>query len=280
MSTTLTFAVGGQDRSVIIHVPRGMRSGRRDPLVLDLHGSGSTASGQEAFSGLDTTADTDGFMVADPQALIVDGSGFDWNVPGVPLVGGRPVPTGAADDVSYLTDLVAVLEQESCIDPTRVFATGFSGGARMADQLACAASTVVAAVGPVSGLRLPAPCRTTRAVPIIAFHGTADPVDPYAGHGQPYWTYSVPQAAQDWARQDGCAPTAIDSRPDLGVALSRYAGCADGASVELYSISGEGHEWPGGPALPRSLTRALGPQSDAISADATMWAFFAAHPGP
>jgi poly(3-hydroxybutyrate) depolymerase len=50
--------------------------------------------------------------------------------------------------------------------------------------------------------------------------------------------------------------------------------------VELYTISGEGHEWPGGPTLPASLTRLLGAQSDAISADNVMWAFFAAHPLP
>ena len=50
------------------------------------------------------------------------------------------------------------------------------------------------------------------------------------------------------------------------------------AAVELYTITGEGHEWPGGPSLPRSLTRALGPQSTGIDANALMWAFFAAHP--
>ena len=49
------------------------------------------------------------------------------------------------------------------------------------------------------------------------------------------------------------------------------------ATVALYAIAGEGHEWPGGPPLPPSLTRVLGPQSDAINADAVMWAFFAAH---
>ena len=54
-------------------------------------------------------------------------------------------------------------------------------------------------------------------------------------------------------------------------------------AVELYSITGEGHEWPGGPPLPRSLTTVLGPQSDAVDANAVMWAFFSAYalyPGP
>jgi len=50
--------------------------------------------------------------------------------------------------------------------------------------------------------------------------------------------------------------------------------------VELYTIAGEGHEWPGGPTMPKSLISVLGPQSSAIDADGTMWAFFQASPMP
>ena len=88
----------------------------------------------------------------------------------------------------------------------------------------------------------------------------------------------VAQAAADWARQDGCSTTPSSSRPATGVTLTKYAGCHAGAGVELYTVAGEGHEWPGGTPLPRSLTRLLGPQSDAIVANNVMWAFFQAHP--
>ncbi len=279
-SSTLTLTIGGHSRIVIVHVPSSYRGSSKVPLVLNMHGSGSTAQDQELFTGMDATADTRGFIVAYPQGLIPEGNGFDWNVPGVPLVGGAPVPAHAADDVSFLTALVGVLEQRYCIDPARVYASGFSGGARTASQLACDSSGVFAAVAAVSGLRRATPCPTARAVPIIAFHGTADPVDPYGGHGQAYWTYSVPQAARYWAQQDGCSTSAATSKPDPDVTLTAYGHCREGAEVELYAISGEGHEWPGGPTLPPSLTRLLGAQSDAISADNVMWAFFAAHPLP
>ena len=169
-----------------------------------MHGSGATAADQETFSGMDATADQNAFIVAYPQGLIPDGSGFDWNVPGVPLVGGRAVPSGAADDVSFLTQLVGALEARYCIDTSEVYATGFSGGARITSQLACDASTTFAAVAPVSGLRRPTPCPATRPVPVIAFHGTSDPVDPYDGNGEAYWTYSVPEAAGYWGEQDQC----------------------------------------------------------------------------
>ena len=265
---------------VIVHLPSGSRATIPVPLVLNMHGSQSTALAQEFLTGMDATADADDFIVAYPQGDIAAGKGFEWNVPGQPLVGGAAVPAGAPDDVSFLRQLVTQLETRYCVAEHRVYATGFSGGARMASQLGCDASTVFAAVAPVSGLRFPSPCPSTRAVPVISFHGTADPVDPFAGHGQAYWTYSVPVAAQRWGAHNGCAPKAAVSGPDPGVTLTAYGKCAAGSAVELYAISGEGHEWPGGPHLPKSITRGLGPQSTAISANSTMWAFFAAHPLP
>jgi poly(3-hydroxybutyrate) depolymerase len=48
--------------------------------------------------------------------------------------------------------------------------------------------------------------------------------------------------------------------------------------VELYSLTGEGHEWPGGPTMPHQITSLLGPQCMAVNANRTMWAFFSAHP--
>ena len=147
----------------------------------------------------------------------------------------------------------------------------------MASQLACDAAGTFAAVAPVAGLRFPDPCPARRPVPVVAFHGTADPVDPYNGNGQAYWTYSVPTAAARWAEHDGCeaAPT---TTAGPGYSLLEYGGCAAGSVVELYSITAEGHEWPGGPPLPAGVTKVLGQQSRAVDANATMWAFFAAHP--
>jgi len=268
-----TLTIGG--RPVIVHVPANAGT-KPLPLVLNLHGSGSDGRQQELFTGMDATADAVGFVVAYPQGAIPLDGGYAWNVPGVPLASGAAVPKGTPSDVAYLRSLVGRLESRYCVDASRVYATGFSGGARMASQVACDLSTTFAAVAPVSGLRLPSPCPSKRDVPVLAFHGTADAVDPFAGHGLGYWTYSVPTAAARWAVHDGCAAAPV-AMANPGYSVTTYTGCRQGSAVELYAISGEGHEWPGGPALPTRITKLLGPQSSAVDADALIWRFFAAH---
>ena len=179
--------------------------------------------------------------------------------------------------MTFLTTLVRDLAGRYCIDLSRVYATGVSGGGRMASQLGCDASSVFAAIAPVAGLRYPNPCPASRPVPVIAFHGTADPIDPFDGSGSGYWTYSVPEAAHLWADHNHCAASPQNTSGH-GYRLARYTGCSGSAQVELYAITGEGHEWPGGPAMPSAITGVLGPQSDAVSANTPMWDFFRAHP--
>lgn len=276
-SKTLGVAFEGRTRTVIVHVPTGYSGSTAVPLVLNLHGSGSTAAQQEALSGMDAEADLDGFIVAYPQAAIRSGPGFDWNLPGIPLGFGATTPRNPPDDVAFLTQLVGLLATRYCVNAARVYATGFSGGARMTSLLGCDDSNIFAAIAPVSGLRFPTPCPAVRAMPVISFHGTADPVDPYRGHGQPYWTYSVPTAARDWAAQDGCRTRPRIIPEAAHATLANFAGCANDADVALITIDGEGHEWPGGPLLPSRITRVLGPQSSAVNANAIIWSFFEAH---
>ena len=276
-STTITIHQGRVARTALVHVPTGYTGRTPAPLVLNLHGSGSTADEQRLFTGMNRTANRDGFLVAYPQGAIAEGTGYDWNVPGEPLFDGRQVPAGSPSDVAFVDELVSTLEHSYCIDPHRVYATGFSGGARMASVLGCSLSGRLTAVAAVSGLRFPA-CHATHAVPVLAFHGTADPVDPYAGHGRAYWTYGVAEAARRWAARDGCGARPALARPAPSVTVTTYRSCRSGAAVVLYTIRGEGHEWPGGPTLPHALTSVLGAQSSAVDANSVMWRFFSAHP--
>jgi len=264
---SVSLVAGGVTRHLLVHLPSGSANTPR-ALVLNLHGSGGNAAQQEASIGMDPIAEANQFIVAYPDAAITLGSGFAWNVPGQPLLGGGAVPADAADDVAFFAQAITFLEQRYAIDAHRIFVTGMSGGARMTSQLGCDLAGTVAAIAPVAGLRFPTPCAGTRAVAVVAFHGTADTVNPYDGNGEAYWTYSVPSAQQQWGAHDGCGATPTSSPAADNVTLTTYGDCAAGAAVALYTIAGAGHEWPGAPG-----------QTPAIDASTTMWSFFRSHPG-
>ena len=259
-STTWTLTVGGRQRTVGVHVPRGYAPGRRIPLVLNLHGTGSTAARQEPGSALDASADKHTFLVAYPQGdRRVSGGGFAWNIAGTPAWSGR-----GADDVGFLNGVVTQLSEHYCVDPARVYATGFSGGARMVSQLACDPGGVFAAIVAVGGLRAPTPC-AAGTVAVLGVHGTGDLQNPYTGHGQSYWTYSVPEAARRWAVHNGCTGTPVLASPNPEVSLATYHSCRGTGAVELYTLTGKGHQWP--PSKPGSF-----------DCDERVWDFLAAHP--
>jgi polyhydroxybutyrate depolymerase len=274
----LVIAFGGRNRTIRVHLPPSADGPAA--LVLNLHGSRFTAAQQETFSGMDATADSYGFIVAYPQAAIPSGHGFEWHIPGQPLFGGRVAPPDAPDDVQFIAAVVAAIVHRAVVDPKRVFVTGFSGGARMASQVACDLPDTFAAAAAVGGLAFPSPCGARRAVSIVAFHGMADPIDPYEGSNGPTFSRGVREAAEQWASHDGCGGPIKDTAPATSVRRTAYTGCRDAALVELYTIEAAGHEWPGGPPMSDSITTALGPQTNAVDANAVMWSFFADHPLP
>jgi len=240
---------GQRQRAYRLSVPPGYDGHQRLPLVLDLHGSGGTAADQARTSGLEALSAGDPFLVATLEA-----EGGRWNV---------PVQEGRPDDVAYVSDVIDHVAAQLCTDETRVYATGFSGGARMSSLLGCALGSRIAAIAPVSGLRFPAPC-AGRPMPVLTFHGLADPQNPYDGHAAgrgAEWQESVPDALKGWAIRGGCQESVILDDPPGPLSTMRYDGCADGAEVRLIRIDGLGHRW----------TR------DEIDTTAVMWQFFKSH---
>ncbi|WP_256329029.1 extracellular catalytic domain type 1 short-chain-length polyhydroxyalkanoate depolymerase [Actinomyces ruminicola] len=293
---TVEVAFAGETYSVRVHVPTDADPNTPLPLVLDLHGSNSNGTSQAEISGLDAVADADadGFIVAEPTAAIAldtddplpDGN-WAWNVPGVPTTAGEYPDDDARDDVAFLATVIDSLTEQACVDAGRVYATGYSGGGRMASALACERPDLIAAIAPVAGLRAgrateddvtvldPTTCAPDRPVSVLTFHGTEDHVNPLAGNDDARWGYSVEAAVSAWADLNGCTDEAATEQVSDHVSLTRYGSCEGEAAVELYTVDGGGHTWPGtGVDI-----SALGTTTQEISASELMWEFFAAHPG-
>ena len=158
----------------------------------------------------------------------------------------------------------------------------------------------VAAVAPVAGIQDPAGCRPARPVPVVTFHGTADPFVAYTGGlgpkaaslpapdgsnrslGQEAGSTlatsgpSIPEMTAAWARTQPLRRHSPSTRVASDVTLIRYR-CPDQADVELYRVTGGGHAWPGS-VLSRTIAAAVGRTTFSISADQIIWRFFEAHP--
>lgn len=269
---------GGAVHRAELVLPR-VPEGTTVPLVIGLHPSGGTGRSFDADTGLAAAATREGFAVllADGALRTDDGSGHFWNIPGVPLVNGAEVPPGTRDDVRFLADAIDAAVADHCIDPRRVYATGFSGGARMASVLGCRLADRISAIAPVAGLRAgratgagfmepdPQDCRPTRPVRVLAIHGTSDRTNPFGPGGGVRWGYSVERAAARWASLDGCKTAPRRETVSSRVTRLRYDACGNDGEVVLYRIDapageGGGHVWPGGrssPPAPLDATRVV-----------------------
>ncbi|WEN15225.1 PHB depolymerase family esterase [Rhodanobacter sp. AS-Z3] len=244
-----TGVVDGHNRQWLVHLPADYRAGHRVPLVLAFHGRYSSPEKMAHLTGLDRLADRSGFIVVYPA-----GVDHSWAA-GVD----SPADKAGVDDAAFTAALLDRLQQQYSIDPAHIVLTGFSNGAHLVQLLGCRMADRVSAIVPVSGTLAPsvaAGCHPVRALSVVEFHGSSDPIDPFeggrihvSGGGQ---VLPVSVTMHDWAGWNHCSAarrdTVVAGLSD-GISVSRhdYPGCADGSQVALYEVTGAGHTWPGGP---------------------------------
>jgi polyhydroxybutyrate depolymerase len=257
------------------------------PVIFDLHGYGESATIQASLTALGPYGDSHGFITITPQVA-------------------GPVPmwltTLGSKDLAFIGGLLHTVDATLCVDRNRTFVTGYSNGAMMATSVACQFSGQIAAFAPVAGIENPTGCQTSRPVPVVTIHGTADQFVPYGGGlgpaalklpasngsgetlGQQLAASgekavagpSIPTLTAAWARRDDCAFKPTQRSVASGVTLISYS-CPKGGSVELYRVTGGGHAWPGS-VLSKSITSVIGKVTFAISANQIIWDFFKSHP--
>lgn len=268
----------GMERSYILYVPASVNGSRPVPLVFVFHGGTGNAKSAIVMSGFNKVADENGFLVVYPNGTgpLSDDKILTWNT---------GVCCGFAhrnnvDDVGFVRAIVDDVKSMTNIDPQRIYATGMSNGGMLSHRLACEASELFAAVAPVAGtLNFPS-CDPTGHISVIEFHGTDDLHVPYEGGRGPESLVdvdfvSVQDSVGFWVSFNGCnSQSQTESFEDIQ--HEAWTGCAESVSVELYTIIGGGHSWPGGE---RGWPGSDQP-TQTISASQSIWEFFASHPKP
>jgi polyhydroxybutyrate depolymerase len=210
------------------------------------------------YSALPERGASRGYLVITP-----DGTGTPrvWNFLGDP-------------DYAYLDHVIDSLPP-GCVDPGRLYVTGISNGSAMAAFSMCHLRHTVTAIGLVAATVFPRTCDPPP-TPVLAFHGTDDPLVPYgggtvAGTGLP--VQPAEEAMAQWAVKDGCAATPTTTNLAADVTQLDWTGCKDGLAVTLERIEGGGHTWPGSAI---DVTR-LGATTKSIDATNELLDFFDAH---
>jgi polyhydroxybutyrate depolymerase len=284
-TTTQTLAVDGIERQYVLSVPESYDPAERAPLLLNFHGLGSNKEHQALYTRMNQRAGAAGYVVVTPDGT--GGALKHWSFP--------PMPRASAD-VDFVTQILRATSRGLCIDAERVYATGISNGAMFSTFLACALPGRLAAIAPVAGVNGPARCsRGAPPTPLVAFHGTADPIVPYAGgryfaganqndafdptaggrRAGVLRARPVEETVARWAAFDGCGARPSTKRVAVDVELVSYTNCTAHGAVELYRVVGGGHTWPGAVAV---NPERLGWTTSAIDATGLMLEFFAAHP--
>lgn len=209
----------GLDRRVIVEA--GPRVGVGSPLIIVWHGWGGRPEHM--------------IRMIDPErnwseAIVVAPEGEPRRFPGLGFSThpGWQASEGEFDDrdLELFDRLLEDLTETGCVDPTRVFSTGFSNGGFFSNLLACTRSQSITAIAPVAGGVWAKKCEGS--LPVLVSHGTRDRVVSFA-EGEKSFAH--------WVKENGCeAPPKLVS-----------SGCvsAEGCRFETVFCTFEGdHRWP------------------------------------
>ncbi|WP_249998426.1 cellulose binding domain-containing protein [Actinoplanes sp. M2I2] len=212
---TYTIQSGGQARTYQLRLPGTYSSSRAYRLVVGLHwlnGSANDVVGNDFYGLRQRSADS---------AIFVAPQGLDA---GWANTGGR--------DVTLVDDILRVVENDLCVDPSQRFALGFSYGGAMSYALACARPTVFRAVAPIAGANLSGCSSASQPVAYFGIHGIRDSV----------LNISMGRSIRDsFVRANGCTAQnpPEPAQGSGGHITTAYSGCRAGYPVQWAAFDGD-----------------------------------------
>ncbi|MBW8332373.1 MAG: carbohydrate-binding protein [Prolixibacteraceae bacterium] len=213
------FRVGTTTRKILVYAPSGIEPNR--PLLLSLHGMNQDIAYQQNQTKWETVAKANNFVVVYPGGI-----SNSWDISGT-------------RDTDFILAIIDEMYKRYGIDRDRVYLSGFSMGGMMTYHAATKIADKIAAFAPVSGYLMGGPnTKSSRPIPIIHTHGTADDVVVYSG---------VQRCMDAWITRNNCPKTAQVTKPypankpnSSGTKYYWGAG-TDSVEIVLLSIKGAGH---------------------------------------
>lgn len=251
--------VNGVPRQFYIHVPAGAQDSNRPlPVIMAFHGGGGTG---KVMTRHWRRHRNQGKVIVCPTALPEAGKNL-WQHANPGRIQFDP------RDVEFVKELVRQLTSRDWIDPTRIYATGFSNGAGFTWQLMVGPSTskLFRGYGVVSqalAAEKQLIAKPAGPLPVIYIHGTAEDswmnVEDFADrnpHDSVRWLLDHNQ--NDVLEvQEGCYPdlggkpyevNGVLQRDRTIVVRQHYPANSElpdgGAAVTFLAAVGGGHSWP------------------------------------
>lgn len=280
--TKETLQYDGDERSYYLLVPNSVKaSSKKVPLVIVLHGGGGNGENAARMTGFSDKAREEGFIVVYPNGtppLDALDTLMTWNA--VHCCGTAMEEN--IDDVGFISSLIDTLAANYPVDTGEVFVTGMSNGGMMTHCIGRELYGKVTAIAPVVSGLFGDEVLPKKGVPAIIINGEIDESIPLEG-GDPGGRFPdawdgtslkpVLYQAEFWAQANGCSltPTATKTPVDDAVIMKLdYTPCPNEKKVHFYTVSDNGHAWPGG----EKGSEEGDIPSDAMNATDEIWKFF------
>ncbi|TMQ05248.1 MAG: hypothetical protein E6J90_43760 [Deltaproteobacteria bacterium] len=228
VGTSFSITVGGRTRTYAVNQPSTCTASC--PVIVDLHGFTSTATGEQNASGILQLGNQQGIITVWPSGVSNSwnaGSGQFGSCCGTAL-------SSNIDDVGFMRAMVAKIKVDfPRADPRRFYATGISNGCAMSQRLAAEANDIFAAAACSSLYLLTGETQLARPTSVTEIHGLQDTTVSYNQSSS--WT-GAQNNFHRWATLDGCTGTAVRTNLTSSSFVERFSSCAGGTQVALYSI--------------------------------------------
>jgi polyhydroxybutyrate depolymerase len=232
-------------RNYKILKPKNYDPKKKYPLILSLHGFGSSGRGQAGFFPLADLAEKYGFLYCFPSGL--DRS---WNATNACCDW-----AGKNDDSTYLRNLILWAQKEYSIDKKKVYVTGLSNGGFMSYRMAQDHSDLIAAIVPFAGVGYKKwPTKPSGPVSVLHIHGTKDETVKWNGGRFGFRAYpSAEENFDNWRKFNKCLEEIDSSKEKIDMArrvqgkettVKRYTNKAGNVVVELWRVVNGGHVTP------------------------------------